>query len=86
LTHALERLHGEFRHWESGDIDCFELDERIHHYHQNDARIIWSRYNGGPPSLMILASTVQSGLMTLEELPEEFREKVAKALQALSEP
>jgi septin family protein len=28
LTHALERLYEEFRHWESGDIDSFELNER----------------------------------------------------------
>ncbi len=86
LTQALERLCAEFRHWESGDIDSFELDERIHHYHQNDARIIWSRYNGGLPLLMVLAGTVQLGLMTLEELPAEFREKVAKTLQGLSAP
>jgi hypothetical protein len=86
LTQALERLYGEFRRWESGDIDSFELDETIHHYHQNDARIIWSRYNGGLPLLMVLAGTVQSGLMTLEELPAGFRQKVAKTLQVLSAP
>jgi hypothetical protein len=86
LAQALEHLYGEFRQWESGEIDSFELDERIHHYHQNDARIIWSRYNGGLPPLMVLAGTVQSGVMTLEELPEAFREKVARTLRALSLP
>lgn len=84
LTQALERLYGEFRHWESGDIDSFELDERIHHYHQNDARIIWSRYNGGLPLLMVLAGSVQSGLMTMEELPAELLEKVAKTVETLA--
>jgi len=85
LTRALKRLHQEFRHWESGDIDSFELNERIHHYHQNEARAIWSRYNVAQPSLMIVADLVQSGLMTLEEVPDVLREQVAKALQALSE-
>ena len=86
LTQALERLYVEFRRWDSGDIDAFELDERIHHYHQNDARIIWSHYNGGLPLLIVLAGTVQSGLMTLEELPAEFRETVANTLQGLFAP
>jgi hypothetical protein len=84
LTQALKRLYVEFRHWESGDIDAFELDEKIHNYHQNDARIIWSRYDGRLPLLMVLAGTVQLGLMTLEELPSEFREKVGQTLQGLS--
>ena len=86
LTRALERLYHEFRHWESGDIDSLELNERIHHYHQHEARAIWSRYNVAPPSLMIVADAVQSGLMTLEEVPDALREQVAKALRALSEP
>jgi hypothetical protein len=85
LTGALKRLHKEFGLWESGDIDSFELNERIHHYHQNEARAIWSRYNIAQPSPMIVADVIQSGLMTLEEVPDVFREQVAKALQALSE-
>jgi hypothetical protein len=84
LTQALERLYGEFRQWECGEIDSFELDEKIHRYHQNDARMIWSRYNGGLPLLIVLAGSLQSGLVTLEELPAELREKAAKTLQALT--
>ena len=86
LTKALEHLYGEFQRWESGDIDCLELDETIHHYHQNEARVIWSHHNGGLPPLMVITVTVQSGLMNLEEVPVAFRERVAKTLQALSVP
>ncbi len=85
LTRALEALYQQFRHWESGDIDSFELNERIHRYHQQEARAIWSRYNVAPPSALMLVSAIRSGLMTLEEMPDELREKITVALGALGE-
>ena len=86
LSRALQRLLLQFGRWESGEIDCFELNERVHRYHQDDARAIWVRYCTGSLPTLTLAIAVHSGLMTLTEIPEEFREHVAVTMGAFPAP
>jgi hypothetical protein len=86
LSRALQQLLLHFRRWESGEIDCFELNERVHRYHQDDARTIWVRYCKGSLPTLTVAMAVHSGLMALTEIPEEFREHVAATMRAFPDP
>ncbi len=41
LAGALQKLHEHFDEWQTQKIDTFELNDRIHQFHQKTAREIW---------------------------------------------
>lgn len=45
LDAGLKLLHEKFNDWEKGKIDCFELNEYIHKFHNSVSREIWKKYN-----------------------------------------
>ena len=52
LERELDALEAEFRRWRSQEIDPFELEARIHRFHNGPARKLWSTYVEGPTSML----------------------------------
>ena len=46
LSSALEQLQKDFRSWEKGDISPFELNDRIHRFHDGRSRQLFNIYSG----------------------------------------
>lgn len=44
LDAALDRLFDSFQQWKNGEIEAFELSERIHRFHDGDARDLYKFY------------------------------------------
>lgn len=44
LTHELELLEAEFGRWRKGEIGPFELNDRIHAFHDRRARELFKKY------------------------------------------
>ena len=45
LSSALETLDCHFTRWHRQEIDCFELNDRIHSFHQKTSRELWKTYS-----------------------------------------
>jgi hypothetical protein len=43
LSAELAKLEGDFGQWRSGEIDPFELSDRIHRFHDGISRDLWLR-------------------------------------------
>jgi hypothetical protein len=71
LRRALTDLRREFDAWERGEIDAFELKERIHKFHQGPAREICLRFNGGIDLRLLAGYCVHEGLIEKESIPAE---------------
>ncbi len=44
---ALESLRREFDRWKSGEIDCWELTDLIHRFHNGESRDLYKIYETG---------------------------------------
>jgi hypothetical protein len=84
LDAALRDLALEFDRWRECGIDAFDLNDRIHQFHQKTARKLYSYYTAAEPGL-IVASAVTRGLLDREEVGDEVLREIGKLVEALTE-
>ena len=70
LTSASEALLHEFQRWKNGEIDVFELNTRIHEFHNGISRALYIRYSGGD-NTFVIASALHRGILTPEKVGED---------------
>lgn len=89
LGAALSKLEEEFARWRSGEIDPFELSDRIHRFHEGESRDLYAIYNRLPPSNSV-ARAVALQILQETELPSELLETLELPLrfyrERLAEP
>ena len=87
LTGALEELQKDFQSWNNGDISPFELNDRIHCFHNGPSRQLFNTYSGSLDTLwldqvitrgVIEESEVSEGLLAIFRAGiERYRERTA---------
>lgn len=77
LSKALRDLRAEFDRWERGEIDPFELNERIHKFHKGPAHDLWVRYTTNPVDPQV-AYAVVKGILSKDEVPSELLKYLAR--------
>ncbi|HSU12642.1 hypothetical protein [Longimicrobium sp.] len=70
LRAELGKLAGEFDAWRRGEIDSFDLSQRIHEFHDGAAREIWKTYSYGHPTSSV-AYAIHAGILSRDEVPPE---------------
>jgi len=75
LSGALETLDSHFAQWRQQEIDCFELNDRIHSFHQNTSSELWKTYSSMEDDFLVCRA-VKLGFLSKEDVPE----KVAEAI------
>jgi hypothetical protein len=66
LSADLSKLEAEFGRWRAGELDAYELSERIHRFHQGPARKLFSKYDPSNREFTV-ADAIHRGLITEEE-------------------
>lgn len=84
LARALDDLFAQFQRWQAGQLDAFELEEKVHVFHNKTAREIYSFHVHNKPPL-IVASALLEGVLTREEAGELSPEaqRMLEALDAI---
>src|SRR6185369_2597030 len=82
LERELDGLESEFRRWRSEEIDAFELEARIHQFHNGPARKLWSTYADSPASMLAFnaAGVVARGIVAREDVPSEVLKELEPAI------
>jgi hypothetical protein len=80
LGKALGELRIQFDRWERGEIDSFELNERVHRFHHETSCEIWKRC-ATPRLEPAVASAVAVGVLRKEELPSELLQHIAGLIE-----
>ena len=70
LSAELAKLEDDFGKWRSGEIDPFELSDRIHRFHDGASRDLYVLYRDIVPSHTV-ARAVVLGLIQGNEVPSE---------------
>lgn len=81
LDSALEDIYAGFEKWKNKQIDCFELNQMIHEFHQKKSRELWNMYNDKDEDF-IVTRAVRLGVLQ----PGEISAETAEALRTSHRP
>lgn len=70
LSIATRALQEQFVRWENKEIDVFELNEKIHEFHNGISRKLYSQFVG-MDSAFGVASALHDGILSREEVGED---------------
>jgi len=73
MTLVLESLYEEFKKWEESEITAWDLNDKIHQYHDGTARELYKLYEGLSDPRVALAQAVAKGIIKIEDVPENCR-------------
>ncbi|OGQ93983.1 MAG: hypothetical protein A2521_04355 [Deltaproteobacteria bacterium RIFOXYD12_FULL_57_12] len=76
LAGALQKLHDQFDAWQARKIDAFELNDRIHLFHQKTARELWKMYDNTVDEDLLVSRALKLGLLTEDEIGEDLIEQL----------
>jgi len=79
LGAELSKLELEFARWRSGEIDPFELSDRIHRFHDGISRDLHVLYGRLPPGHSVARAVVLQVLQEAE-VPSELLEALERPL------
>ena len=71
LGRALEMLYEDFGRWKSGEIDSFELSDRIHTFHDGPNRNIYLRYTSRLDLRFLVQYALKESLLEKAAVPKE---------------
>lgn len=75
LDGALEDLYLSFTEWKDKRINCFELNQHIHEFHQKKSREFWKIYNHADEDLIVIRAT-RLGILQPGEISEPTSEAI----------
>jgi hypothetical protein len=84
LSDALGRLEREFIRWRKGQCDPFQLEERIHEFHEGIARDLLQKFSpqAGPILDFAVAEAIVTGKITSEEAGPEVLDALRPRLES----
>lgn len=85
IEKELIKLAKNFDKWQKKEIDCFELIDKIHDFHDGTSRDIWKRYTYTKSKLALIAIAVIEGLLDESEISNELMKKVEPMIQLYKE-
>jgi len=69
MADAVSKLQAEFERWRQGEMDVFELNERIHKFHDGISRELYKKYAmAGSAVEWVVASAVVNGIVKESEV------------------
>jgi hypothetical protein len=80
LGAELAKLEADFSKWRSGEIDPFELSDRIHQFHDGIARDLYVRYRNLAPQQTVARALV-SHVLDRAEIPSDLLRALEPAIQ-----
>lgn len=85
LGHELAKLDMDFSRWRSGEIDPFELSDRIHRFHDGVSRDLYVTYRDFSP-INAVARAIALQVIDRTEVPSELLGELESMVQFFEEP
>src|SRR3989304_4919105 len=83
LSEASKNLLTEFLRWQENEIDVFELNEKIHQFHNGDSRRLYTKYVGMDPRSSV-AQALKEGILDRSEVEDDIYSLVSNLIEVLS--
>jgi hypothetical protein len=73
LSKALEALAENFRRWKNNELTVWDLNEKIHQYHDGKALELYNTYELLNDPRVAVAKAVSQGIINIEDVQENCR-------------
>jgi hypothetical protein len=83
LDDALSELYDEFRTWDGKSMSAFDLNEKIHQFHNGLSRELYSIYVMNDPEIAVVIGVVRS-VINLDAIEETLREKLRPTIESIA--
>ncbi len=80
---VLDELFGDFQKWKSSEMSIWDLNDKIHEYHNGTARELWKLYDHMNNSALAVAVALRKGIIKIEDVQENCRELVESKAVAM---
>lgn len=85
LNELLVALSKKFDAWKNHQIDCWELEELIHKFHNSHAEKLFNYYNSKVDPILIISRALAQKLIQKEEIPDETLPYVERCIHLFKE-
>lgn len=73
LSHAIDSVHQEKQKWKNNEISCWDVDQKIHSYHDNEARSLYKTYVMLNEPRVAVAQAIAKGVLDISAVKEDCR-------------
>lgn len=73
LSRAIDSVHQEIQKWKNMEISCWDVDKKIHSYHDNEARSLYKTYVMLGDPRVAVAQAIARGILDISEVKENCR-------------
>jgi len=85
LNSALSGLHKLFEAWQQSKIDCWDLNDAIHKFHDGISRDLYKQYvMSGPNYSLLVAYALARKILCREEISDEVYQHIEPMLSSIS--
>ena len=84
LEQELTNLEEQFRRWRSGTIGAFDLSDRIHQFHDHEARDLY-KYYSYRNNFFAVPGAIAKGIISESEVSRQLLEAISSDIQYLRE-
>lgn len=80
LDAALSNLCKQFEAWQQNEMDCWDLNDAIHKFHDGISRDLYKQYvmSGNSDHGWLVAHALDRKVLSREEIPDEILQALAK--------
>ena len=73
LSHAIDLVHQEIQKWKNNEVSFWDVHQKIHSYHDNEARSLYKTYVMLNDPRVAVAQAVVKGILDISEVKEDCR-------------
>jgi hypothetical protein len=74
LTYHLDKLSLKFDDWRKSALDCWELNDFIHKFHDVISRELYKMYNNTTDEILLISQALVRGFLKSDEVYKELLE------------
>lgn len=84
LSRCLRIVQNTFDRWDSGEIDVWAVNDKIHEFHDEIARELYKAYAMSDDPLMSVAFGIHQGVLALNEVSDECQPILQRILDSFN--
>ena len=82
LERCMSVLYEQFEKWKQKEISVWDLNEKIHKFHNQIARDLYKSYTINDPIFPVVFG-IKSGVLSIDEVQQECRPEIEELLKSL---
>jgi len=83
LSRCIRVLQDQMAEWTRAEITVWDVEQSIHEFHDKIARSLYRSYAQSDP-ITAVAFGVAQGVITLDDVPEDVRERIQEIAKAIN--